>query len=180
MPKVRRIAHRLKTRLPSHIDVEELEADGYVGLVKAAERWDPTRGTPFAAYAWWWITGEIIEGLRRTYRQINPSRTVSLDEMQESMLQGGKDQQFAAHDEREPEKDAAEARLDAATILALLKKSNNSHGKRQAKILVSRHFKNRMQIEIAEEMGITKARVSQLCAEARKQARRVGTADERR
>ncbi|KKK53705.1 hypothetical protein LCGC14_3092120 [marine sediment metagenome] len=172
MPQVERIAARLKIRLPSHVDIEELEADGYVGLVRAASRWDPTRGLPFGSYAWWNIRGEMIEGLRRTYRQLNPALTVSLGALREE------DEVFRDEAYLEPEKKAAEARLDAASILALLTRSNNSHGQRQARLLTARHLEGRTQADIAGQMGVTRARVSQLCAEARHQARRVATTDE--
>jgi RNA polymerase sigma factor (sigma-70 family) len=33
----------------------ELMQDGVVGLLRALERYDPTRGTPFWAYASWWV-----------------------------------------------------------------------------------------------------------------------------
>jgi RNA polymerase sigma factor (sigma-70 family) len=33
----------------------ELMQDGAVGLLRALERYDPTRGTPFWAYASWWV-----------------------------------------------------------------------------------------------------------------------------
>jgi RNA polymerase primary sigma factor len=34
---------------------EELIQDGVVGLLRAADRYDPTLGTPFWAYASWWV-----------------------------------------------------------------------------------------------------------------------------
>jgi len=37
------------------IDRAELMQDGVVGLLRALERYDPTMGTPFWAYAGWWV-----------------------------------------------------------------------------------------------------------------------------
>ena len=37
------------------IDRAELMQDGVVGLLRALERYDPTIGTPFWAYAGWWV-----------------------------------------------------------------------------------------------------------------------------
>jgi RNA polymerase primary sigma factor len=37
------------------IDRVELMQEGVVGLLSALERYDPTRGTPFWAYASWWV-----------------------------------------------------------------------------------------------------------------------------
>jgi len=37
------------------VDRRELMQDGVVGLLRALERFDPTQGTPFWAYASWWV-----------------------------------------------------------------------------------------------------------------------------
>ncbi len=51
------------------LDVEELEAEGVLGLVLAARRYDPTRGVSFAGYARHWVKAMI---LRRVEREIGP------------------------------------------------------------------------------------------------------------
>lgn len=61
---VRRMASRMKTRLPAWVDVEELVAAGNMGLVKASMRWDPARRTKFSTYAYAYIRGAMLEGLR--------------------------------------------------------------------------------------------------------------------
>jgi RNA polymerase sigma factor (sigma-70 family) len=42
-------------RNSSAIDRTELVQEGVVGLLRALERYDPTLGTPFWAYASWWV-----------------------------------------------------------------------------------------------------------------------------
>src|SRR6185437_4673215 len=37
------------------VDRGELTQEGVVGLLSALERFDPDRGTPFWAYACWWV-----------------------------------------------------------------------------------------------------------------------------
>src|SRR3954464_9499027 len=37
------------------VDRAELMQDGVVGLLRALERYDPAMGTPFWAYAGWWV-----------------------------------------------------------------------------------------------------------------------------
>lgn len=53
---------------------EDLEQVGYVGLIKAVERFDPRLGVPFAAYARQIIGGEISHYLRDLAPVIRPPR----------------------------------------------------------------------------------------------------------
>jgi RNA polymerase sigma factor (sigma-70 family) len=69
MPEVQRIARRVRHLFTHHIDIEELEQAGYVGLVSAANTYDPRRGA-FAPYSYWRVRGEMIDSQkRRVYRE---------------------------------------------------------------------------------------------------------------
>jgi RNA polymerase sigma factor FliA len=63
---VRSIAASVRLKLPAHVEIEDLIHDGICGLIEAAERYDVTRKTPFAAYAGHRIRGAIVDGLRRS------------------------------------------------------------------------------------------------------------------
>jgi RNA polymerase sigma factor (sigma-70 family) len=52
LPLVSSLARRFRTE---GLDQTDLIQEGIVGLLRALERYDPTRGVPFAAYATWWI-----------------------------------------------------------------------------------------------------------------------------
>ena len=65
LPLVGSIVGRLKCCLPKAVDPEELTGAGNLGLVKAALKFDPTRGVPFAVYARIRIRGEIQDQMRR-------------------------------------------------------------------------------------------------------------------
>ncbi len=62
---VRALAIEIMQRLPVRTDLEELVAYGHVGLVEAAERYDPLRGVAFTTFAYYRVRGAIYDGLRQ-------------------------------------------------------------------------------------------------------------------
>ncbi|MGM0492936.1 MAG: sigma-70 family RNA polymerase sigma factor [Armatimonadota bacterium] len=61
---VKYIVGRVAVRLPDSVDREDLESAGIVGLIKAADRFEPGRGVKFGTYASTVIRGEVMELLR--------------------------------------------------------------------------------------------------------------------
>lgn len=61
---VRAIAGRMVGRIPASVDLEEFVNIGVLGLIDAIDRFDPTRGVPFKAYAEIRIRGAIVDALR--------------------------------------------------------------------------------------------------------------------
>jgi len=65
MPLVHSIASMVSGKgLPPSVDYNDLVSDGTVGLMKAWENFDPSRGVKFETYASYRIRGEILDGLR--------------------------------------------------------------------------------------------------------------------
>lgn len=62
---VRHILGRMTARLPPRIDLDNLEAAGTLGLVEAANRFEPERGVSFKTFAYTRIRGAIYDELRR-------------------------------------------------------------------------------------------------------------------
>ncbi len=62
---VRQVLGRLLVTLPQHVDRDNLEGAGLLGLVEAAAAYDSTRGCTFSTFATLRIRGEIIDELRR-------------------------------------------------------------------------------------------------------------------
>jgi RNA polymerase sigma factor (sigma-70 family) len=58
LPLVQSTARRYRTE---GLDDADLLQEGVVGLLRALQRWDETRGVPFAAYATWWIRHSLQE-----------------------------------------------------------------------------------------------------------------------
>jgi RNA polymerase sigma factor (sigma-70 family) len=64
LPIVRYIARRIHRMVPSS-ELDDLIGDGCVGLIRAVDGFDPTRGVPLAQYARRLILGAVLNGVRR-------------------------------------------------------------------------------------------------------------------
>ena len=62
---VKHVLGRLLVTLPQHVDRDNLEGAGLLGLVEAAAAFDSTRGCEFRTFATLRIRGEILDELRR-------------------------------------------------------------------------------------------------------------------
>lgn len=62
---VRRHAHQLARQAPACIGVDDLLQVGRLGLLEAAQRYDPTQQSSFAAFASLRVRGAMIDELRR-------------------------------------------------------------------------------------------------------------------
>lgn len=52
------------------LELSDLINEGNIGLMKAAERFDPTRGFKFISYGVWWIRQSILQGLAEQGRMV--------------------------------------------------------------------------------------------------------------
>ena len=59
------IAAEVCRKLPSQVDRGELEAAANLGLVEAAQAFDPTRGVLFKTFAYYRIRGAVYDALRK-------------------------------------------------------------------------------------------------------------------
>jgi RNA polymerase sigma factor for flagellar operon FliA len=64
VPLVRALAQRLAQRLPSQVELNELVSVGVLGLVEAANRYQPSLGVPFDAFARRRVHGAMLDALR--------------------------------------------------------------------------------------------------------------------
>jgi RNA polymerase sigma factor for flagellar operon FliA len=63
---VKRIAYHVISRLPSHIEVDDLIQVGMIGLLNAAQNFTPTKGANFETYAGIRIRGAMLDEARRS------------------------------------------------------------------------------------------------------------------
>jgi RNA polymerase sigma factor for flagellar operon FliA len=64
LPQIKYIAQRISTKLPSHVELNDLVSAGILGLLDAIEKFDPNRGVKFKTYAELRIKGAILDSLR--------------------------------------------------------------------------------------------------------------------
>jgi len=65
LPLVEHIVTRMASKLPAHLERQDLVQAGMVGLIEASQRFDADRGTAFSTFAGRRIEGAIIDVVRR-------------------------------------------------------------------------------------------------------------------
>jgi RNA polymerase sigma factor for flagellar operon FliA len=64
IPLVRYLVSRISAKLPQHLDQQDLMSSAMIGLINAADRFDPSRGVLFKTFAEQHIRGTILDELR--------------------------------------------------------------------------------------------------------------------
>jgi RNA polymerase sigma factor for flagellar operon FliA len=64
IPLVRYLTGRMARHLPQHIDPQDLLSAAMIGLINAADRFDPSRGVLFKTFAEQHVRGTILDELR--------------------------------------------------------------------------------------------------------------------
>jgi len=64
IPLVRYLVARISAKLPPHLDQQDLTSSAMIGLINAADRFDPSRGVLFKTFAEQHIRGTILDELR--------------------------------------------------------------------------------------------------------------------
>ncbi len=62
-PLVHKIANRYAQLATAALDRDDLVQEGMVGLIRAADLYDPARGVKFLTYATWWVRAAILRAL---------------------------------------------------------------------------------------------------------------------
>ena len=72
----KRVAHSEARKLACALmEIEDLRQHGYIGLLSAAERFDPSRDIRFSTYARWWVRAHVTRALERCdWRRRDTSR----------------------------------------------------------------------------------------------------------
>lgn len=171
-------------------ELEDLVQIGYIGLLKAAERFEPERGNKFSTYAVPLIAGEIKSQLRDQGR-IKVSRSLKSDGMAVRKAEEG----FAAKNGRSPKLTelAAETGLSPERILEAMQAYDamknfedyentelwtddeeknvvkmdldaalESLAPREKQVILLRYYKDMTQQQVASVMGISQVQVCRI------------------
>lgn len=70
------------------LDMMDLISEGNIGLIKSAERFDPSNGVKFISYAVWWVRQSIMASLNENARTIRlPSNLVQESQKQKKEIE---------------------------------------------------------------------------------------------
>jgi RNA polymerase primary sigma factor len=74
------------------LSLSDVISEGNIGLIKAAERFDPTSGLKFISYAVWWVRQSIMASLNENSRTIRiPSNLVQEAQKEKKMITSEED-----------------------------------------------------------------------------------------
>jgi RNA polymerase sigma factor for flagellar operon FliA len=206
---VEHVVLRLSAGFPRHVDRSELVSAGMIGLVEAADRYDPSRGIPFSRFAATRIRGAMLDSVRtadwapRSVRsaardaesaeQLLASklgRTPTLEEVAEAVgaspteLSQLRDQvnrgvlmtlDHAYGDDAsmplvativDPDSPDPDLVLESTERTAYLRDAVAALPERHRQVIQGYFLEGKTSQEIAEDLGITQSRISQLRADA--------------
>ena len=168
---LRLVAHIVKKFSFPNKDVDELISIGTVGLIKAIDSFDSSKGTRLATYASRCIENEILMLFR------NNKKMKSEVYLQDPIGIDKEGNEFCLMDILSSEKDCV---LDSVEknlqVKALYKKLGESLTKRESSIIIMRYGlidgKCKTQREIASNLGISRSYVSRIEKKALKKLRK--------
>lgn len=83
------------------MDLLDLISEGNIGLIKAAERFEPSSGFKFISYAVWWVKQSIISALNEYSRTIRiPSNVIQ----ENQKMKKSNDEEFFINDDQDTER----------------------------------------------------------------------------
>lgn len=168
---LRLVAHIVKKYSFPNKDVDELISIGTVGLIKAIDSFDSSKGTRLATYASRCIENEILMLFRNNKKQKSEVY------LQDPIGVDKEGNEFCLMDILSSEKDSVLDKVESnLQIRALYKKLGESLTTRESSILIMRYGlidgKCKTQREIAENLGISRSYVSRIEKKALKKLKK--------
>lgn len=167
MALVRQIAASVARRLPSHVDRDELVGLGTLGWAEARQRFDASRGVPFAGFAAARIRGAILDGLRRADTLSRGDRRRAQRDSAPALPRIVSDpaEVEAAMDRSCDEGDVSDV-LAQQEMVDELRIAMTKLPERERLVLLRHFFDDVPMRVIGAELGVTESRVSQIATAA--------------
>jgi RNA polymerase sigma factor for flagellar operon FliA len=149
VPLANKMAYQKKKSLPKFVDVEDLKSAAYLGLVEAANRFNPNLGIAFTTFAYPRIFGAIHDYLREQgwFKRGDSTPMMSLDSSSD-------DKEYALKDLISSKIDS---KIDESLEVVTLDFDD------QAKDIFKHYFVEEYSMkEVGDMIGLSESRVSQL------------------
>jgi RNA polymerase sigma factor (sigma-70 family) len=142
----RGIARHVSTTLPTWFAYEDLAGAAEIGLLQAAERWNPSHGVPFRAFAARRVHGACMDAVRRReYRERGHQTIEGIDTPSQAP---------------NPEEIAAEGQM--TMVWSRVQQLPPRHA-----VVILAYYGGNMSLEqLAPKMGVGSSRLSQIHREA--------------
>jgi RNA polymerase primary sigma factor len=184
-----RIVHKYKGAIGGCLEWEDLFQAGWLGLYRAAERFDSSRGFAFSTYANYWIRHFIQRAIMNERRTVRvpvhaqnsarqdgyriPYDALSLDAPLDSADSGSATWVDFMQSESDPSGDAEQSDL-ADRVGAAVERL----GEKDRRIVKGRFWRDRTLGEIGDDMGVSRERVRQREAAALQRLERILTRED--
>lgn len=169
--RIEKMGRGFRQRHMPALGAEDLAQAGYIAMLGAAKRFDPTRGVPFGAFLQTRLKGAMRDALRVEARQSKRDRMESPSARQEP---GERDLAAEIVSHAAPPGAGAERRK----IAAMLTRALDVLSPRERRIIIMVYVECRTQREVGELMHLTPGRICQLqsgaCAKMREYFRLMG------
>lgn len=177
------VARRYHWAVSSSLSLDDLAQAGTLGLLRAADKFDPDRGFRFATYAMWWVRQSIVREIENRGRTVRvpvhaiqelrragkplPCPTRSYDAPLSSERNSDTLLSTIANDAPDQEEQVT-AMEGASRVWSAL----GALPSRLRRVIVARHFEERTLEDIGSELGVTRERARQLQVKAEARLRK--------
>jgi RNA polymerase sigma factor for flagellar operon FliA len=195
LPFVKAIVNGIKKKFGKNFNSEELEAYGRLGLIDAAQKFDPKFSCSFKTYAYYRVKGAILDALRFD-KSLWEDRTLLYMDGANSYLETGVIRETLS-DDYNSFVELKDGITSLATIHLLTEYGNNSENKyldrednteivmaltklneKEREVIRMFYFEDASFSEIAKKLGISISAVSRTHKKAIERLRAILTSDE--
>lgn len=182
------LAHKMNRTSGMHLftEVDELISDGCIGLIEAAQKFDPDREIDFRTFAKHRIRGAMLDGVRkfnllsrekkedcprsRAFSILNDSATVALDAKRSD---GSLCQDLP--DKKEVVEDVVLDRIEQEEVAERVQKALSQLDEQERHIIQRSFFDGMSLAEIGQELGVTGSNICRIRSKVYKKLREMGS-----